>query len=214
MPQTMTVLDRMASALDDLDKLFPRLAHLLPHADTGGARTGVIGRHAPEGSEPWNVSVSDALWGPWFGLGHLINALRRDLGMRQLAVPPRGPDAVEVLRGLIPGCTEEILSLPLRRVERWLRRAGELPAIDESEPWTGLPNLPQTGTPPECPYCGTLALRMRLRAGEIRCFFPDCVDGDERPTRARMEPGRMTGEARMVFGDGTMMAWQGDDAAA
>lgn len=208
------MLNRMSTALDDIANVLPVLVSLLPEADTAGARTGTIGRHAPEGSEPWNAAVADALWGPWFGLGHLVNAIRRDLGLRQLTDPPRGMFAVDVLRGLAPGCPDAVLSLPVRRLERWARVAAGLPAIDECEPWAALPNLPDTGAPPECPYCGTLALRMRKRAGEVRCFFPDCVDGDERPTRARMEPGRMTGEARMVFGDGTMMAWQSDGGGA
>jgi hypothetical protein len=100
----------------------------------------------------------------------------------------------------------------VRRVERWVRIAGALPAIDETESWSALPNLPALGAPPPCPYCGTLALRMRKRAGEVRCFFPSCEDGDGRPTRARMERGRLTGEARMVFGDGTMMMFEGEAA--
>jgi hypothetical protein len=46
---------------------------------------------------------------------------------------------------------------------------------------------------------------MLRRKGEVKCFFPGCLDSDGSPTRARLEPGRMTGEARLIFGDGIMM---------
>jgi hypothetical protein len=43
--------------------------------------------------------------------------------------------------------------------------------------------------------------------------MPGCRDTDGNATRARMEPGRMTGEARLVFGDGTTMHWAGEMGA-
>lgn len=212
MPTTPDAMyDRLLAAVAEAADALPRLAALLPEPDTGGPRTGTIGRHAPESAEPWNVQAADAYWGLWFGAGHVVNAMRIQLGMRPWGIPPRGPDAFKAVLNMAPSCTPEVIKLAALRFERWVRRAGELPAIDEAEPWTALPNLPGATHPPLCPYCGTLALRMRKRAGEVRCFFPNCVDGDQRPTRARMESGRMTGEERMVFRDGTMMTFEGDE---
>lgn len=206
------LMDRIDRALKDLRDRLPVLVALLPESDTGGPRTGTIGRYAPEGSEPWNAAVADAFWAPWFGAGTLVQTMRYSLGMAVSKVRPYGTDALDTIGKLAPGCRPEVLRLVVLRLERWVRRADALPAVDQAEPWVALPALPG-GHPPACPYCGTHALRMRKREGEVRCFFPGCVDGDQRPTRARMEPGRMTGEARLVFGDGTMMTFEGDDDA-
>jgi hypothetical protein len=206
------LMDRIDRALRELQQRLPVLVALLPEPDTGGPRTGTIGRYAPEGSEPWNSAVADAIWAPWFGAGTLVQTMRYSLGMAVSKVRPYGTDALDTIAKLAPACAPEVLKLVVLRLERWVRRADALPAIDEAEPWVALPARPG-GAPPSCPYCGTLALRMRKREGEVRCFFPDCEDGDGKPTRARMEPGRMTGEARLVFGDGTMMTFEGDDDA-
>jgi hypothetical protein len=211
-PAVDSMQARLLLAVREAAETLPRLAALLPEPDTGGPRTGTIGRHAPESSEPWNVAAADAYWGLWFGVGHVVNALRSHLGLRPWRVPPRGHDALDAVLNLAPGCTPEAVKLAVLRIERWTRRAGELPAIDEAEPWISLPVLPGTGAPPPCPYCRTWALRMRKRAGEVRCFFPGCVDADQRPTRARMESGRMTGEERLVFGDGMMLTFEGEAA--
>ena len=51
---------------------------------------------------------------------------------------------------------------------------------------------------------------MARRLGMVRCFRPSCTDADGRPTAARMEPGGMTGEGILVFGDDTTMHYRSD----
>jgi hypothetical protein len=200
--------DRLLQAVLGTDVALATLARLLPEPDGQGMQTGTIGRTAPESSEPWNDAAAYAYWDLYFGPGNLVNEMRYAIGLRVLRYPPRGANATDVILNLAPGCPPEVVSEVCRRLEQWTLRATQIPDVDESEPWTAVPGV--GGRPPECPFCHTFGLRMRRRAGEVQCFFPGCVDGDQNPTRARMEPGRMTGEARLVFGDGTMMHWSGD----
>lgn len=212
MPQidrAQIMAQRLYEALDHLAELMPRLSALIAQPDTGGPRTGTIGHGAPESREPWNAAAGDVLVDIWYGLPALMNQMRERLGMTRLA-RPAARSAVAGIRALIPSVPLEALEDATRRCERWVTRAQQLPAIDEAEPWTSLPVMPHLGHPPLCPYCGTTALRMRKRAGEVACFMPDCTDGDGRATRARMEPGRMTGESRLVFGDDTFMTFEGE----
>lgn len=199
---------RLDQALDQIADLLPLLAGMLPHRDTGGPRTGTFGHSTPDGSEPWNSAVADVFTSIWFGIPKVVNYMRTSLGLRRLDFAPGGTAGCDVIRQLASSVPEVVLDAAMRDCERWVIRARQLPAIDESEPWTSLPTLPQYGHPPLCPYCGTTALRMRKRAAEVACFMPDCTDGDGRPTRARMEPGRMTGEARLVFADGMFLTFE------
>lgn len=205
-------MDQMTSrameAIDDARKLIPQLAGLLPQQDGRGPSMGTIGRHSPDGSEPWNVAVADAYWNLWFGVGAVVGHLRHELG---ITAAPRvvGTAALDVMVNLIPAAPEAAVKFAVRELERWADLARRIPAIDETEPWVPVPSPPMV-TPPACPFCRTYALRMQRRRGQVRCFLPNCKDGDGQPTRARMEPGRMTGEARLVFGDGTMMHWAGE----
>lgn len=196
---------RLLDAITEARKLLPVLSAMLSEADSGGPRTGTMNSNPPSSTEPWNTAVAEAYWRIWAGAGQLANNLRACLGMARWNLPPRGHQALDAIRDLAPSCPPEAVKLAVLRLERWVDRAMQLPAIDETEPWVPLPLVGVT--PPECPYCGMLALRMRKRAGQVTCFFPGCTDADGKPTRARMEPGRMTGEARLVFGDGTTMAF-------
>jgi hypothetical protein len=199
---------RLAEAIRDAEALLPQLQSLLPEPDARGPRTGTIGRHVPESSPPWNSAAADAYWNLWHGPGVLINYLRGELGMHPLTDPPRGAEGLAALRDLTTSVVRDVQRTVLRKLERWADLARRIPAIDESEPWVPVPAVPDS-RPPTCPYCGTFGLRMQRRRGQVRCTMPGCTDGEGNSTRARMEPGRMSGEARLVFGDGMMLHWAG-----
>jgi hypothetical protein len=208
-PRTVDELgQRLAEALRDVDALLPQLQSLLPEPDARGPHTGTIGRHAPESAPPWNQAVADAYWNLWHGPGQLVNVLRSELGMIPFRDPPRGHAALDAIGTLSASVVRDVQRYVLRKLERWADLARRIPAIDESEPWVPVPAVPG-GHPPACPYCRTFGLRMQRRRGQVRCTMPGCRDGEGNPTRARMEPGRMTGEARLVFGDGMMLHWAG-----
>lgn len=212
MPQSIDALaQRLAEAVSDAHAMLDRLRPLLPEQDGAGPATGTIGRHAPESSEPWSKPAADAYWNLWFGPGRLVGTLRYALGMSHIPDDrlPVGPEALAKIGKLAAGAPVDTARYVVRKLEQWCDLARRIPAIDESEPWDPLPAVPG-GTPPACPYCGTFGLRMQRRRGQVRCTFPGCTDSDGNTTRARMEPGRMTGEARMVFGDGMTMHWAGE----
>lgn len=211
MPKTIDpVLDRVSEAIGEARGLINDVRWLLPEPDNTGPQTGTIGRHVPDGSEPWNSAAADAYWNLWHGPSILVNYLRGSLGLAALRWPPKGHEAYDVLRKLVVAAPPSNVRYVTRKLERWTNMALRLPGIDQGpEPWTPVPAA-AGATPPACPFCGTYALRMRKLAGQVRCFMPGCKDSHGDATRARMEPGRMTGEARLVFGDGTMMHWTGD----
>ena len=205
------LVGRLTEAVKDAADLLPQLAAMLPEPESAGPATGTIGRHAPESAEPWNQPAADAYWNLWFGPGKLVAVLRYALGLPRIPDDelPRGADALATVANLAVAAPVDVLRWTVRRLERWVDLARRIPAIDESEPWVPVPSPPGS-TPPPCPYCGTFGLRMQRRRGQVRCALPGCVDGEGNATRARMEPGRMTGEARLVFGDGTTMHWAGE----
>lgn len=208
MPRTIDELgQRLAEALRDVETLLPQLQRLLAEPDSPGPHTGTIGRHPPESAPPWNQAAADAYWNLWHGPGFLVNHLRAELGMHLLPAPT-GAKALEMIADLSASVVRDTQRFVLRKLERWADLARRIPAIDESEPWVPVPAIPG-GRPPACPYCQTYGLRMQRRRGQVRCAMPGCVDSDGNSTRARMEPGRMTGEARLIFGDGTMLHWAG-----
>lgn len=202
--KTDPLTDRLAHAIKEAGELLPQLRRLLAEPDGTGPSTGTIGRHAPESREPWNQAVADAYLNLWHGPGVLVNYLRGERGMNRLAHPPRAIEGLSEITGLAVAATDDALRYVTRKLERWCDMARRVPAIDESEPWIAVPAEPGA-RPPECPYCGTFGLRVLVRRGEVRCFLPGCADSDGNPTRARMEPGRMTGDACLIFGDGTML---------
>jgi hypothetical protein len=203
--ETTTMYERLVTATSEAGALMTRLQPLLAEPDGAGPDTGTIGRHAPESREPWSLRVAGAYWDLYFGAGEVARAMR---GAAGLTLPVfndiHGDDALAVIRNMAPAASDRILRGATRKMERMVAAAAAIPDIDETEPWAPLPALPGSH-PPACPYCKTYGLRMLRRKGEVRCFFPDCRDADGHPTRARMEPGRMTGEERLVFGDGTTM---------
>jgi hypothetical protein len=203
--ETVTMYERLLSAAHDAKYLLDRLQPLLAEPDSSGPDTGTIGRHAPESKEPWSMQVASAYWDLYFGAGEIGRAMRGAAGLSlPLFNDVHGEDALQVIRNMAPSAADWILRGATRKLERLVAHARAIPDLDEIEPWVPLPSVP--GRPPlACPYCRTYGLRMLRRKGEVRCFFPDCKDSDDKPTRARMEPGRMTGQERLIFGDGTTM---------
>lgn len=193
----------LLNAAAEIRGLLPVLKYMLAEPDSNGPDTGTTHR-TPDGSEPWNSAVGAVYTDIWYGLGTMVNELRISAGMRSHFRKPAGYVALDEILNIAPVASAEALKQAGHRLAGWVNRAKQLPAIDEAEPWVPVPGTPA------CPYCHTRGLRMRKRAGDVSCFYPDCKDADGRPTRARMEPGRMTGESRLIFGDGTMMHWAGD----
>ena len=209
MPKTVDELgQRLAEAIRDAEALIPQLQRLLAEQSSSGPHTGTIGRHAPESRPPWNQAVADAYWNLWHGPAFLASYLRDELGLPPFPAPAYGPPGLAIVAGLTPGVVRDSQRFVLRKLERWVDLARRIPEIDESEPWVPVPAMPG-GRPPACPYCGTYGLRMQRRRGQVRCAMPGCRDADGNTTRARMEPGRMSGESRLVFGDGMMLHWAG-----
>lgn len=195
---------RLYAATDDAEVRLGRLGPLIAEPDSSGPDTGTIGRHAPESREPWAQQAADAYFDIYFGAREMARAMRGAAGIRRpIGDEACGVPGLRIVRNMAPTAQAFILRGVTRNLERWVSRADQVPAIDDAEPWVPLPRL--AGAELACPYCGTYGLRMLKRKGEIRCIFPDCKDSDGKPTRARMESGRMTGEERLIFGDGTMM---------
>lgn len=199
------MMDRLLTAVSEASKLLAKLEPLLAEPEASGPDTGTIGRHAPESREPWAPAAASAYWDLYFGARELARSMR---GAAGLSLPifddAFGEQALGVIANMAPGAPDWIVRGVTHRLERLVAAAESVPAVDEGEPWLPLPR-PPGGRPLACPYCRTFGLRMLRRKGEVRCFFPDCKDSDGNPTRARMEPGRMTGEERLIFGDGTTM---------
>lgn len=197
--------DRLKQAVTDAHALMTKLQPMLPEPDGSGPDTGTIGRSAPASKEPWSQQVGSAYWDLYFGARTVARAMRESLG---LSLPvyddAYGHDALHLVVNLAPTVSPLVLRGAAHDLERWVKAGRSIPDVDMDEPWSPLPHAPGL-PPPSCPYCETYGLRMLKRKGEVRCFFPGCVDRDGNPTRARMEPGRMTGEERLIFGDGTTM---------
>jgi hypothetical protein len=202
---TVPMLDRLLTATHEAGILLARLEPLLSEPEGTGPDTGTIGRHAPESREPWAAGAASAYWDIYFGAGNLARGMRSAAGLKlPLFKDTYGTEALAIVRNMAPSVGDTSLRWAAAALERWVAAAREVPAVDEDEPWVPLPRTPG-GQPLACPYCHTYGLRMLRRKGEVRCYFPACTDSDGNPTRARMEPGRMTGEERLIFGDGTTM---------
>jgi hypothetical protein len=197
-------LDRLYEAIREAEAFLAKLEPLLAEPETSGPDTGTIGRSVPESSEPWAPAAASAYWDIYFGAGNLARGMRSAAGLKlPLFKDTYGSEALAIVRNMAPTVSDTPLLWATRELEKWVRHAQEIPAVDEDEPWVELPR--QSGEHLACPYCNTYGLRMLRRKGEVRCVFPGCKDADGNPTRARMETGRMTGEERLIFGDGTTM---------
>jgi hypothetical protein len=205
-----TDTERLATSVRALTKdgLLKQLADLLTE-QVGDQHIGTIGRHAPSSSEPWNSEAAAAYWKIHFGVRRLEKLLFKDAFPGKEARARGGSydntvDALDRLPALAAQACGEMVGKAADAVERWVQGARQIHDIDETDKWVPVPQIPGA-LPPVCPYCRTLSLRMSKERGEVRCFFPDCVDLDEKPTKARMEFGRVSGEGMLIFGDGTVV---------
>jgi len=196
------MLDDLAEAVAAADGLLPPLRYLLAQPSGNGPSIGST-HNAPESSEPWNASAAAVYWDIWYGARSLARRMRTELGLSDDCLP--GPEGLAQVLACGPAVSARLLGEVTARLWSWVQRASALPDVGESEPWTHVPRVPGF-QPPACPYCKTFGLRMQPRAGQIRCFFPDCRDLDGHPTRARMEYGHF-GKPCLVFGDGTVLAF-------
>lgn len=212
-PTTQAEKDRrlLTEATFEVQNLLARLAALLPEPAGLGPSTGTIGRHAPESSEPWNAEVADVFWRVWFGALKLANQMQRGCDQPETEWTRSSHQAQArawgVIRNLASAVPEDQLARARVRVEGWVNAAQRVRDIDEQDSWVAVPRAPGL-PPPVCPYCKTLSLRMAKAREEVRCFYPGCTDLEGRPTKARMEPGRMTGEGTLVFGDDTVVSYR------
>lgn len=198
----------LCQALADAEGLLPVLGRLLPEPSSGGPATGTIGRHAPESSEPWQDEAAHAYWAIYFGARKLANRLRQVAGL-----PPRAwgygdtSTALGLIASLATTVPEQDLAEARQAAESWVTGARRIRDIDEVDTWQPVPRVPGSA-PPACPYCHTLSLRMSRLREEVRCFYPDCTDLDGKPTKARMQRGRLGDTGTLVFGDGTVVAYR------
>lgn len=202
---------RLTTACTDVRKSLDDVAALLPEPQ-GKPKTGTIGRHAPESSEPWQGEAAAVYWSIHFGARNLEDVCRVDLGLTPLT-PRRGGSAAntdEALRLIGNYATQ--LSVPIlnearRRAERWASAIDQLSDIDLADAWVPVPRQPGQ-VPPTCPYCHMFTLRMTVRREIVRCFNPPCRDSDGQPPMARMERGRLTGDGMLVFNDSTVVHYR------
>jgi len=184
----------------------PRVRQLLPEPDGSGPQTGTIGRHAPESSEPWQGAAAAVYWTIHFGARRLEDVLRADVGLPPVH-PERGGSEANTISALVQisrhgsTCTVGTLKIAIRRVTNWVRAINRLDDHDQAEDWRPLPRVAGT-LPPDCPFCQLLTLKMNTRREVVRCFNPTCKDTEGNPPVARMERGRMSGMAQLVFRDG------------
>lgn len=199
---------RLNEAISSAAGLLRVLERLLGEPAGRGPATGTIGRHAPDGSEPWNSEAAGPYWDLWFGVRRTADEMRYAAGLRSVLI--WGSDtkrAFDSIRNCAPAVAPEMVTEAADRIERWVAGARKIRDIDTEDPWIPVPRT-AGAAPPTCPYCGTLSLRMRRSREEVRCFFPECRDLDGNPTRAYMEPGRVSDVGQLVFGDGTVVAYR------
>lgn len=203
--ETSAMYDRLIEAANTARARLITLQPMIYEPDGSGPDTGTIGRSAPESSEPWAKEAAGAYFDLYFGAREVARAMRGAAGLRRpIGDEACGAAGLAIVVNLAPTAAPFILRGATRALEKWVRAADRIAAVDEDEPWVPLPRTP-SGEQLACPYCHTYGLRMLKRKGDIRCVFPGCHDADGNPTRARMERGRLTGDGILIFGDGTTM---------
>lgn len=203
---------RIIAAVADIQSGLTQVAALLPEPQ-GRPRTGTIGRHSPEGSEPWQGAAAAVYWAIHFGVRRLEDTLRAALGLTSANRGGSTANTGHALAGIIncaPSLETGLLRDTRTQVERWATAITQLPDIDLADVWVPVPRQPGA-LPPACPYCENFTLRMTVRRELVRCFNPPCRDHDGRPPVARMERGRLTGDGMLVFGDQTVIHYRGSD---
>lgn len=203
-------LVRPGGILDQLAALLPE-----PVADPS---TGTTSHHKVTGSPaPWHAEAAAALLDVHEGARRLEASLRRDvsgrLGERRGSSADNTRAALKSIVRLCEALDDDQVKDAARIVARWVTSARQLRDIDLADRWEPLPRRPGT-LPPPCDYCATFSLRWNRRSGEVRCVNGECRDGDGHRPVARMEIGRFTGQAALVWRDGRTVTYDQEDNAA
>lgn len=196
-------LVRPGGILDQLHALLPE--------QTADPSTGTTAHHKVTGSPaPWHAEAAAVLLDVHEGARRLEASLRRDvsgrLGERRGSSGANTRAALRSIVRLAEGVDPDRQKAATRIVSRWVTAARQLRDVDQADRWEPLPRHPGH-LPPACDYCGTYALRWNRRSGEVRCVLADCLDGNGRRPVARMEIGRFTGTAALVWADGRSVVY-------
>jgi hypothetical protein len=165
---------------------------------------------------PWHAEAAAILLDVTEGSRRLEASLRRDvsgrLGERRGSSDHNTRAALRSIVRLAEALDDDQVKTAARIVGRWVTFARQLRDIDEADRWEPLPRQPGA-LPPACPYCATYSLRWNRRSGEVRCVNVECRDGDGARPVARMEIGRFTGTAALVWRDGRSVTYDEGTAA-
>jgi hypothetical protein len=196
----------LSAAVDELLKMLPSLAELLPLQDDDGATSHGVNRLS---APPWNSAVANVMLDIHAGARALEAEFRAELTGRDRGWRRGGSDAnTEAALRALATLGSQLGLAPAQAaatlLERWRSSAAQLPAVDTEPSWRKLTPGPD-GLPPKCPYCGTYLLRVAVRSRVVRCFNPArCLDGTgSRPT-ASLELGAVSGEPMLVWADGSV----------
>jgi len=202
---------RISIAVTHIRAALADVAALLPEPQ-GRPRTGTIGRHIPDSSEPWQGAAAAVYWDIHFGARNLEDVCRTAIGL-PAHNPPRGgsnantDDALRAIANSTASLQPATLADVRRRVERWSTAIDQMPDVDRADTWVPVPRQPGA-LPPACPYCHMFTLRMSVQRELVRCFNPPCRDGNDRPAIARMDRNRVNGDGVLVFGDGIVIHYR------
>jgi hypothetical protein len=201
-------LVRRNGILDQLEGLLPEEGTTDEPSSHPGKITG--------SPAPWNAEAAAIYFDITEGARRLEASLRRDvsgrLGERRGNSTPNTRSALRSVVRLTEALDDDRVKTTTRIVARWVTTARQLRDIDQADPWEPLPRLPGH-LPPACDYCSTYSLRWNRRSGEVRCVLRDCRDGDGKRPIARMEIGRFTGQAALVWRDGRSVTYATETAA-
>lgn len=201
-------LVRPGGILDTLEALLPEQA---TNPETGG-------RHKVTGSPaPWHAEAAAVLFDITEGARRLEASLRRDvsgrLGDRRGSSRTNTRDALRSAVRLAEALDGDQARDAARIVGRWVTSARQLRDIDLADRWEPLPRIPGH-LPPACDYCATYGLRWNRRTGVVRCCNTECSDADGHRPEARIEVGRFTGRASLVWRDGRSVVYRIEEETA
>lgn len=203
-------LTRPGGLLDELEAL-------LPEQVTNGPAGSTTHQKVSGSPAPWNAAAASVLFDITEGARRLEASLRRAVsgspGLRRGDSDANTRQALRSCVRLAEGLDnpDEVTEVT-RIVARWVTAARQLPDIDQADKWEPLPRQPKM-LPPNCEYCGLFTLRWNRRTGEVRCFTDECRDGDGYRPVARMEVGRYSGTASLIWRDGRSVTYNHQAAA-
>lgn len=205
-------LDALRSDVVELVRpggLLDQLGALLPETVTDPA-TGGTARKVAGSPAPWHAEAAVVLLDVHEGARRLEASLRRDtagrLGQRRGGSDTNTRRALQSVVRLAEALDTDQQRHAARIVAHWVTSARQVKDIDLTDRWEPLPRLPGM-LPPACDYCLTYSLRWNRRAGEVRCILTACRDEDGRRPVARMQIGRYSGQASLVWQDGRQVVY-------